>query len=31
MFSCTALVKKVSTQFVVTQQDAAGQVRYVAR
>lgn len=31
VFSCTALVKKVSTQFVVTQQDAAGQVRYVAR
>jgi len=31
VFSCTALVKKVSTRFVVTQQDAAGQVRYVAR
>ena len=31
VFSCTALVKKVSTRFVVTQQDGAGQVRYVAR
>jgi hypothetical protein len=30
VFSCTALVKKDSTQFVVTQQDGAGQVRYVA-
>jgi hypothetical protein len=31
VFSCTALVKKASTQFVVTQQDGAGRVRYVAR
>ena len=31
VFSCTALVKKDSTRFVVTQQDGAGQVRYVAR
>ena len=31
VFSCTALVKKVSTRFVVTQQDAAGRVRYVAQ
>jgi hypothetical protein len=31
VFSCTALVKKVSTRFVVTQQDGAGRVRYVAR
>ena len=31
VFSCTALVKKASSQFVVTQQDGAGRVRYVAR
>ena len=31
VFSCTALVKKVSTRFVVTQQDGAGRVLYVAR
>jgi hypothetical protein len=31
VFSCTALVKNASTQFVVTQQDGAGRVRYVAR
>ena len=30
-FSCTATVKKVNTQFVVTQQDGAGRVRYAAR
>ena len=31
VFSCTATVKRTSTQFVVTQQDGAGNVRYVAR
>lgn len=30
-FSCTATVKRVDTQFVVTQQDGAGRVRYAAR
>ncbi len=30
-FSCTATVKRVDTQFVVTQQDGAGRVRYEAR
>ena len=30
-FSCTATVKRVDTKFVVTQQDGAGRVRYVAR
>lgn len=30
-FSCTATVKHVDTQFVVTQQDGAGRVRYEAR
>jgi len=30
-FSCTATVKRVDTEFVVTQQDGAGRVRYVAR
>ncbi len=30
-FSCTATVKKVNTQFVVTQQDGIGRVRYAAR
>ena len=31
VFNCTAVVKRQSTQFVVTQQDGAGRVRYVAR
>jgi len=31
VFSCTATVKRVNTQFVVTQQDGAGRVSYVAR
>ena len=31
VFSCTAVVKKVSTRFVVTELDDAGHVRYVAR
>jgi hypothetical protein len=30
-FSCTATVKRVNTQFVVTQQNGAGRVRYAAR
>jgi hypothetical protein len=30
-FSCTAVVKRVSSQFVVTQVDGAGQVHYAAR
>lgn len=30
-FSCTATVKRVNTQFTVTQQDGAGRVRYAAR
>ncbi len=30
-FSCTALVKRASTRFVVTQLDGAGHVRYAAR
>lgn len=30
-FSCIATVKRVDTQFVVTQQDGAGRVRYAAR
>ena len=29
-FSCTALVKRAGTRFVVTQLDGAGHVRYVA-
>ena len=31
VFSCTATVKRANTRFVVTQQDGAGRVRYVAR
>jgi hypothetical protein len=31
VFNCTALVKRQSTQFVVTQQDGAGRVHYEAR
>jgi len=31
MFSCTAVVKRDSTRFVVTQLDGAGHVRYEAR
>ena len=31
VFSCTAIVKRQSTQFVVTQQDGAGRVHYEAR
>lgn len=30
-FSCTATVKNVDSEFVVTQQDGAGRVRYAAR
>ncbi len=30
-FSCTATVKRVNTQFVVSQKDGAGRVRYAAR
>jgi hypothetical protein len=30
-FSCTAVVKRASSQFVVTQVDGAGQVHYAAR
>lgn len=30
-FACTAVVKRVSTPFVVTQRDDAGQVHYEAR
>lgn len=30
-FSCTATVKNVATEFVVTQQNGAGRVRYAAR
>ena len=30
-FACTAVVKRTSTKFVVTQLDGAGQVRYEAR
>jgi hypothetical protein len=31
VFSCTAVVKRKSTQFTVTQQDGAGHVHYEAR
>ena len=31
VFSCTAVVKRVATRFVVTQLDDAGHVRYVGR
>jgi len=31
VFNCTALVKRQSTKFVVTQQDGAGRVHYEAR
>jgi hypothetical protein len=31
VFDCTAVVKRQSTQFVVTQQDGAGRVHYEAR
>jgi len=30
-FACTAVVKRTSTRFVVTQRDGAGQVHYEAR
>ena len=30
-FACTAVVKRASTRFVVTQRDGAGQVHYEAR
>jgi hypothetical protein len=31
VFNCTAVVKRQSTRFVVTQKDGAGRVHYVAR
>jgi hypothetical protein len=31
VFSCTAVAKRGSTRFVVTQQDASGHVRYEGR
>jgi hypothetical protein len=31
VFSCTAVVKRVNTRFVVTQLDGSGQVHYEAR